>query len=33
MMGRQPGWEANAIRLLDIFVDGLGRSGGMVEES
>ncbi len=34
MMGRQPGWEANAIRLLDIFVDGLGASAtGEMPES
>ena len=23
MMGKEPGWEANVMRLLDIFIDGL----------
>ncbi|KQT44575.1 transcriptional regulator [Aureimonas sp. Leaf454] len=23
MMGKEPGWEANVVRLLDIFIDGL----------
>ena len=28
MMGGEPGWEANVVRLLDIFIDGLTKQEG-----